>query len=235
MTKIIAHRGWSSRAPENTLPAFTLAKDEPAIDGIEIDLHMTKDAEFVIIHDYYVDRTSDGSGWVHEKNLSELKELDYGSWFSEEYKATSIMTLKELFDFIEGDKNLILEIKNFAYASGIEKFAKLLNTYRYPEKLYVKSPNHILVQELKKRTEIKTGLLIVNNPSLMTALVESCHADFVSVLYKLLSQELVTELLENDIEVMAWTIDEKEEIDKVKALSNEIMIITNYPERAIDI
>jgi len=93
--KIIAHRGASAHAPENTLTAFQLALDQGA-DGIELDVMLSKDGQLVVIHDETVDRTTNGTGKVAEMDLVELKVLDAG-------QGESLPTLPEVFDRFGGN------------------------------------------------------------------------------------------------------------------------------------
>ena len=81
---VLAHRGYSAKAPENTMAAFELALAVGA-DGIELDVHMTRDGEIVVIHDDTLDRTTNGKGPVSDQTMAELRELDAGSWFSPEF------------------------------------------------------------------------------------------------------------------------------------------------------
>jgi len=92
---VVAHRGASTTAPENTLPAITAAADAHA-DYVEIDIRMSSDGVPVVIHDSTVDRTTDGTGAVSALTLAELQRLDAGSWFSEEYAGTRIPTLAQV-------------------------------------------------------------------------------------------------------------------------------------------
>ncbi|MBF6634501.1 MAG: glycerophosphodiester phosphodiesterase, partial [Planococcus sp. (in: Bacteria)] len=93
--KIYAHRGCSGAYPENTLVAFRAAAELP-ITGVEIDVHLTRDGEIVVIHDEKVNRTTNGKGYVKDKTLKELRELDCGSWYSEEWSGEKIPTLDEI-------------------------------------------------------------------------------------------------------------------------------------------
>jgi glycerophosphoryl diester phosphodiesterase len=77
---LIAHRGFSSSAPENTIAAFDLAIDE-GFDNIELDAHLSADGVPVVIHDDTLDRTTNGSGPVSSLTLAELRDLDAGAWF----------------------------------------------------------------------------------------------------------------------------------------------------------
>lgn len=92
----LAHRGASYDAPENTMPAFQLAAAMGA-DGVELDAQLCKDGEVVIIHDFSVDKTTDGHGLVRQKRLLELQQLDAGRHFAAEFAGTRIPTLAELF------------------------------------------------------------------------------------------------------------------------------------------
>ena len=107
----IAHRGFSSQAPENTFAAFDLAI-ENEFYYIETDVQLTADNIPVIIHDDTVDRTSNGKGKVSEKTLSDIKKLDFGSWFSPKFKGQKILTLSELLKNYNNKIHLVLELKS---------------------------------------------------------------------------------------------------------------------------
>jgi glycerophosphoryl diester phosphodiesterase len=95
---VIAHRGASGHAPENTMAAFKKAVALGAT-FIETDLQLSRDAHFVAIHDATLDRTTNGSGAVHDMTLAELRRLDAGSWFGSEYAGERIPTLGETTSF----------------------------------------------------------------------------------------------------------------------------------------
>src|SRR5258705_12060051 len=102
---VIAHRGASGHAPENTLAAFRKAVAHGA-PFIETDLQLSRDARFVAIHDSTVDRTTGGSGAGHDLTLAELRRLDAGSWVGSEFSGEHIPNLEEIFDF--ATKNEVL-------------------------------------------------------------------------------------------------------------------------------
>src|SRR5258707_13823547 len=95
---VIAHRGASGNAPENTLAAFKKAVALGA-PFIETDLQLSRDAHFVAIHDATVNRTTNGQGAVHDMKLAELRRLDAGSWFGSEFAGERIPTLEEILEF----------------------------------------------------------------------------------------------------------------------------------------
>ena len=110
MSLIYGHRGASGHAPENTLEAFRLAMDMGA-DGFELDVHMSKDGELVVIHDESVDRTTNGTGLVRELTLAQMKELDACNGM-EKYRGAKIPTLGEVFDLIRDTHHIVnVEVK----------------------------------------------------------------------------------------------------------------------------
>jgi glycerophosphoryl diester phosphodiesterase len=109
---ILAHRGASAHAPENTLAAFELALTQGA-HGVELDAKLSADGEVVVIHDATVDRTTNGKGHVSHLTLAALRELDAGSFFSEDFNGEKIPALAEVFEAI-GDRALInVELTNY--------------------------------------------------------------------------------------------------------------------------
>ena len=117
---VIAHRGASGSAPENTMAAFSLAVERGA-EVVELDVQMTADGYPVVIHNATVNRTTDGTGLVREKTLAELQTLDAGSWFETRFAGERVPTLEEVVTWARGRVALAIEIKNtpFHYR-GIE-------------------------------------------------------------------------------------------------------------------
>ena len=115
MSKIFAHRGFSGKYPENTMLAFEKAV-ELGVDGIELDVHLTKDNELVIIHDEDIKRTCDGEGLVKDMTLEELKKFDASATFRGVYGFNAIPTLREYFELVK-DTSVItnIELKTGVY------------------------------------------------------------------------------------------------------------------------
>ncbi len=108
---VIAHRGGSAYAPENTLASFSKAIELGA-DWFELDTTLSKDGELIVIHDNSVDRTTDGKGAVADLNLSDIKTLDAGSWFNPAFAGERLPTLGEALDLAKGRIGVYIEIKN---------------------------------------------------------------------------------------------------------------------------
>ena len=121
--EIFAHRGASGNFPENTIAAFKEAARLP-VYGVEFDVHMTADGELVVIHDESIDRTSNGTGYVKDMSLAELKTYDFGSWFSPDFQGETIPTLSEVLDVFDStDHKLNIELKSdiFPYEGWSKK------------------------------------------------------------------------------------------------------------------
>lgn len=139
---IIAHRGAPAYAPEHTMLAYEIAK-QSGTNYIEIDLQMTKDGVLVAMHDEKVDRTSDGSGFVKEYTLAELKLLNAGKWFNKAYPGLAneafnyleIPTLEEVFMYFGDDVHYFIEMKSPGiYEDMEEELVRLLTKYNLIKK-----------------------------------------------------------------------------------------------------
>jgi glycerophosphoryl diester phosphodiesterase len=112
---VVAHRGASAYAPENTLPAFELACAQGA-DTLELDVHLSRDGEVVVLHDERVDRTTDGSGAVRSLTLAHIRSLDAGRWFGRAWQGTRIPTLREVLETFASRALLDIEVKAGVFA-----------------------------------------------------------------------------------------------------------------------
>lgn len=162
--EIIAHRGASGYTPENTLSAFKLAVEMGA-KAIEFDVQMTKDGEIIVHHDYFLGRTVNGKGFIKNKTLAELKELDAGSWFSKEYEGEKIPTLKEIFDIVPKGVELHIEIKKLNIdRREIEKEVfRLVSEAGRIESSVFSSFDHECLKRLLELHSVKIGVLVSSN------------------------------------------------------------------------
>ena len=230
---IMAHRGYSSKAPENTMPAFELAM-EAGSGGIELDVHLTKDGEVVVIHDDVLNRTTNGKGQVEEFTMAELKELDAGSWFSPDFKGTKLPTLREVLELIS-QHNVLLNVETktaLGFEQLNEKLAPLLDEYAMWEKTIISSFNHYALVHIKTiRPQARTGILY--NCALVNPWVyaKSIGASALHAYHRTVIPELVQAAQQNGMMVNVWTVDEAVDIERV-TLAKVDSIITNVPGRA---
>lgn len=146
---VAAHRGFSEKYPENTIPAFQAAIDLN-VDQLEIDVRVTKDDQLVVIHDATVDRTTNGTGKVCDYTLEELRRLDAGSWKGEEFKGLQIPTLIEFMDLVKDlpDMTIDFEFKEYPVAGWEEKsysvcdrVMKIIDDYGYTDRCVINTFN----------------------------------------------------------------------------------------------
>jgi glycerophosphoryl diester phosphodiesterase len=127
---LIGHRGAKKYAPENTLAAFNLALEQGA-DGVELDVKLSADGFVVVHHDETVDRTTDGNGWLARLSLAQLRELDAGSFFSENFRGEKIPTLEEVFESIGKRAFINVELTNYSTPHDrlVEKTCELVHRH----------------------------------------------------------------------------------------------------------
>lgn len=230
MTKNFAHRGFSGKYPENTLLAFKKAI-EFGVDGIEMDVHLTKDGEMVIIHDELVDRTTNGHGFVKDFTYEELSKLD-ASYIFPEVGFQKIPTLREYMELVK-DTGIItnIELKTgvFEYPGIEKKVYDMIMEYGLKDKMIISSFNHFSVMRMKAiDSEIKCGLLeeswLLNAADYVADAGIECFHPY----YKYLTKENVEKLKEKGLEINTWTVNTKEEIREM--IERDVdSVIGNYP------
>ena len=160
---LFAHRGFSGAYPENSPIAFQATIEKTQSDGIESDVHITKDGKLVIFHDATVERTSNGKGWIKDHTFEEMLQLDIGSWMAPEFSGQHVWSLEQLLDFCKETKLLLnMELKNYeVFYQGLEKMViDAICERKMQDQVFVSSFNHISMQEFKNLCpDIKTGLL----------------------------------------------------------------------------
>ena len=158
---IIAHRGSSAYAPENTLAAFELAMRQGA-DVIELDAKLSADGQVVVIHDQTVDRTTPNTGRVNELTLAELRKMDAGSHFDIAFKGESIPTLDEVFKAV-GQLGIInVELTNYTAVTDSlpDKVATLVKQHKLGHRVIFSSFNPIALFRIRRLVpEAPIGLL----------------------------------------------------------------------------
>ncbi|OIJ12547.1 glycerophosphodiester phosphodiesterase [Anaerobacillus alkalilacustris] len=236
MNPIMAHRGWSSRAPENTLAAIKLAIDERWIQSIELDVQLTKDGVPIIIHDFRLERTTNGVGFVKDISFKQLQKLDAGLWFSPKYQGEKIPTLEEILQLCKGKKRLNLELKTAGnmYEGLANKVVQCVENMNMDKEVVITSFDHKEVRRVRELSSfIETGIIIVGNPTLLNEQLEHAGANTISISFPFLTKPFVEKHLIKGRKIVAWTPNSAQEIEYVKRLSGKIEVCTNFPERAL--
>lgn len=161
--KIWAHRGCSQKYPENTLLAFEKAAEIIGLEGIELDIQMTKDNELVVIHDERVDRTTEGIGFVRDYTLKELQRLHI---YAGGYKTQKIPTMKEVLELLEpklrSGIKLNIELKNniYPYPCMEEMILDMIAERRLEAEVIYSSFSAKSIERIKQlNTKVETGIL----------------------------------------------------------------------------
>jgi glycerophosphoryl diester phosphodiesterase len=228
---IIAHRGASGCAPENTLAAFERALQLGA-PFIETDLHLTRDAHFVAIHDGTLDRTTNGKGPVQGATLAELRELDAGKWFDREFMDSRIPTLEEILEFSrKNDVVFYLELKyDAAWGMHHALVAALRNAQSAARTVVISFDAGTLAAVHKLDPSLMLGLSIEKRVYDLVGLAASAGARQVCVAAPLVTPGFVAQAHKADLHVVAWTVNSAEEMRTMIAAGVD-GIMTDYPDR----
>ncbi len=237
-SKIFAHRGYSGKYPENTMLSFKQAAYYQA-DGIELDVHMTKDYHLVVCHDETIQRTSNGNGTIKNMTLNELKQYRYDKGF-EHLEAgkdeVTIPTLDEVMDWITGTNLLLnIEIKNniYEYKGIIERVVHLIDEYQCLNQVIVSSFNHYTIRQVKLlNEEIICGFLTFSNILDIDNYCKNNGVEYYHPAYFTLRSNEITALQVAGIGINPYTLNTKEEIQQ--ALQDNLnCIITNEVELGV--
>lgn len=227
---MFAHRGASGYAPENTLESFRKAVELNA-NAIELDVQLTKDGKIVVIHDYTLDRTTNGNGYVMENTLAEIKKLDAGSWFSSKFAGEKIPTLKEVIDELPEDIYINIEIKHFRLEErNIGKaIVEFVEKYGLEERIIISSFDHQLLKKVRIENEkIRIGVLFYGKLHNIVSYISQTNLDPYSVHLPVdyLDKVLIQELKEKGYRVLSYTVNEKRVLEEYPMLDG---YYTDFP------
>jgi glycerophosphoryl diester phosphodiesterase len=234
---VFAHRGASGSAPENTLSSFELALKVGA-HAIELDAKLSSDGKIMVIHDQTLDRTTTGSGQVHQTTAAAIKTLDAGSWFSSDYTNERVPFLAEVLESI-GDKMIInIEVTNYRtwWDDLPEKIASLVQQFRLRDS--------IIFSSFHPRQLWKIRSLI---PDAQTALLTEPHLYSLTTISGLakvtsptiqhphlsdLSKERIQRAHKKSIRLHAWTVNQEADMRRLMQWGID-GIFTDHPAVAL--
>ena len=235
--KVWGHRGASGYLPENTIPAFEKAVEMGA-DGIELDIHKTKDGQLVVIHDEKIDRTSNGKGYVKDYTLEELRKFNYNATHPE-CKHADIPTMREVFELIKPtDLSINIELKTgVIFYEGIEAdILAMTKEFGMEDRVIYSSFNHYSIMKIKELDlNARTGFLYMDGTLNMPEYgkehgVEALHPALYNVQYP----NYVDRCHELGLKINAWTVNSKQYLHMACDMGLD-GIITNYPDVALEI
>ncbi|GAA0368447.1 glycerophosphodiester phosphodiesterase [Bacillus horti] len=236
-TLIIAHRGSKGTHPENTMVAFLEALEVGA-EGIELDVHLSKDGIPVVIHDETLERTTNGKGWVKDYTVEELKCFEASAEFGAEHKEATIPTLEETLEWLASTQLLLnIELKNglLPYPTMEEKIVELVNKYSLEERIIFSSFNHYSLVKLHQlQPEIETAILFMEGLYEPWNYAKSIGAKGLHCYLPVAQPLLLQRAREEGTPVRPFTVNEEAHI-RALIQGGSSAIITDFPEKALQI
>ena len=230
---VIAHRGASGHAPENTLAAFKRAVGLGAT-FIETDLQLTRDSRFVAMHDGTVNRTTNGQGKVHDMTMAELRRLDAGSWFGSEFAGERIPTLDEILEFSKKhDVVFYLELKPGGSWGGEHALVGALReSGEIPRAVVISFDADILARLRQIEPTLMTGLLYDGQIEKPLDKAIEVGARQVAVRVDLVTPALLSAARKKDLQVVCWTVNHSAHMRALMAAGVD-GIMSDYPDRLV--
>jgi glycerophosphoryl diester phosphodiesterase len=236
---VTAHRGFSGEYPENTLASFRAAIAAGA-DMVELDVHLTRDSELVVIHDDTLERTTDGKGNVADKTLAELKALDAGFRFNLRFAGERIPTLTEVLDLTRGRIRVNIELKkgkNFPYTMEelADRTLAAVEKAKMTDQVLFSSFDPTAVDRIRETAPQLPIAVITQKP--WTTPEEAGEGKLYPAInssFKNLTEKNIRLAHAAGLQVHAWTVNAPADMEKVISLGVD-GIITNHPDRLIEL
>lgn len=237
MSLIIAHRGFSNAFPENTAASFDAALKAGA-DGIELDVHLSKDNIPVVIHDKSVDRVTRHSGYIRNYTLKELEAMDNGSWFNTAFSTMRIQSLADVVTEIN-DATLTLNIElkpsrnNRAHLAE-KVYDVVQQSQTVTQIIYSSFDLHYLKQLKAIDANVMTALLTKERLHKRLLKKHSPYIDGVHLLEKAYQSSFYTLLQSLDVYLAVYTVNDEQQLMHLLRSGCD-MVITDVPNKAIAI
>lgn len=233
-SQIIAHRGASKYAPENTMPSFQIASEMQA-DGIETDVQLTKDGIPILIHDENLRRTTGKKGFVKDYLLDDIQKLDAGRYFSKKYAGTKIITLEEFLRWASKEKlYLNLELKNnkIEYKDIEHIVLEALEKHQLLERTTVSSFNPNSIKRMRQLDEKLDVALLRSkrHPNLVEYALDQ-GASSLHINRRLLNNSIVDNCKKHGLPLRVYTVNRRSTIYQCLKLKCD-GIITDDPDKA---
>jgi glycerophosphoryl diester phosphodiesterase len=232
---LVAHRGSSATAPENTLAAFRSAIDDGA-DAIELDVHLTKDNQVIVIHDATLSRTTDGRGNIGDLTFRELRRFSAGSWFHKRFSAETIPSLEEVFKIVPATAGINIELK-FGIRTKrtetlTERCVQIVQQAKRGESIFISSFHHASIKKVKQiDSSLLTGCLyhsVSGKSRLPVSAAVQSKSDLLILNRRYCTRMLVQKAHENGLSVGEYVIDTKRQLQRALRNGTDI-IFTNDP------
>ncbi len=234
---VIAHRGFSGRAPENTMAAFKKAM-EIGSDAIEFDVRFTGDGRLVVFHDDTLERTTNGKGKAATLTFEELKRLDAGSWFGSIFAGERIPGLTEVLEATRGRILLNIELKKgdhgkYSMVDLAKETLREVTGAGMKRQVLLSSFDLDAIQWVHQEDPGILTAFITGDP--WKSPLDATKGNFLSALNprkSALNEDNLSAAHQQGVRVNVWTVDTEEEMEKFIAMGVD-GIITNHPDRLL--
>jgi glycerophosphoryl diester phosphodiesterase len=239
---IVGHRGAAGHSPENTMAGFRKAI-EFGVDMVELDVHLTNDGVVVVHHDNSLDRTTSGKGEIKSHKWDHISKLDAGSSFSRQFKNESVPALEDVIKLCKDRVEVLIEIKEGedVYPEIEDRIVELIKKHNAEKWCIVQSFRDDVIFRINRIAPgIRLQKLLVRKMCCLPVIFDGSITPFsfrkyhfvesFNILYKYASKHFVQQVHKQNKKVMVWTVNEPEEIVKMKALGVD-GIISDFPDR----
>ncbi|MCA9884425.1 MAG: glycerophosphodiester phosphodiesterase [Anaerolineae bacterium] len=232
---VYGHSGAMGYRPTNTMPAFELALEQGA-QAIELDAHRSKDGHVVVVHNFTVDDTTNGTGTVNQMTLAELKALDAGSWFDEQYAGIQIPTLDEIFEAFGAQLLINVEIKSDSpETDGVEEaVTECIARHNMQQRVIISAFNPLVLKRCRPLM-LEVPLAFLYSPTVpydTLSLLGDFQTEAYHPVYTMVDADLMREEKAKGRVVNVWTVNDLDEGRRLRDLGvNGIM--TDYPDKMI--
>ncbi len=236
---VIAHRGFSGRAPENTMAAFKRAMDIGS-DAIEFDVRFSRDGRLIVFHDDTLERTTNGKGRVADFTLNELKQLDAGSWFSPMFAGERIPALEEVLELTRGHILFNIELKKgdhgkYSMLDLAEQTFKEVSRTGMGEQVLFSSFDLEAIERIRQKDSGIQVAFITRDP--WNSPLDAMRGKSFPVLNprkSVLNEKNLSAARQQGVKVNVWTLNGDEEMEKFIPMGVD-GIITDHPDRLIEL
>ncbi|TVY00442.1 glycerophosphodiester phosphodiesterase [Cohnella terricola] len=233
----VAHRGFSGKAPENTMAAFRMALNEPYVCWMELDVHLSRDDVPVVIHDATLNRTTSGRGRVIDFTAEELGNLDAGSWFDRSFANECIPTLESVLRLTAGRCRLNIELKgnDADYDRLARRTIEVLRAFGMENEHVVTSFQPDILRAVRQYSRsLRIGLIIDERPVNLVDRLIALDCSYLSIGFRHIDEKLLKQASKAYIEVMAWTVNSTSDLRRLAARPEAFQLCTNYPDRWLE-
>lgn len=231
----LAHRGVPSRAPENTLPSFQEAF-KAGVDGIELDVTETADGEVIVKHDFDLEGTTDGTGYVWDTTYEQLSHLNAAHTWQGQSPKTRTPRLAEVLEMVPENMLIVIELKSHSWRStGLEeKVVALVRRYRLVKRTIISSFNPYWLMRVRRlEPELRIGYILSNVevPWILRRpyFLNLVRPDLLHVDAEILTPDMVIKAHRRGMQVNVWTVNNRPMIEYLKSIGVD-GVFTDFPE-----